>query len=118
MDLEWIRQVCLALPGSTEKIQWGNDLVFKTHGKIFAVAALEPGASALTFKCTPQEFSDLCERPDCTPARYITRGQWITLQTLDALPARDIERLLRQSYELILSKVPRKARSASGSGRA
>ena len=54
MDLEWIRKLCLALPGAAENIQWGNDLVFKVHGKIFATASLEPTGSALTFKCTPE----------------------------------------------------------------
>lgn len=112
MDLEWIRKVCLVLPGATESVQWGNDLVFKVHGKIFAVAALEPSGSALTFKCTPGDFDDLSERPGCAPARYVTRGRWITLQTFDALPAREIQRLLSQSYDLVVSKLPRKARPA------
>ncbi|MGD0580438.1 MAG: MmcQ/YjbR family DNA-binding protein [Bryobacteraceae bacterium] len=112
MDLEWIRKVRLVLPGATESVQWGNDLVFKVHGKIFAVASLEPSGSALTLKCTIEEFADLSERPDCTPARYLPRGQWITLQTFDALVARETQRLLSQSYDLVVSKLPRKARPA------
>ena len=110
MDLEWIRKLCLALPGAAENIQWGNDLVFKVHGKIFATASLEPTGSALTFKCTPEEFDELIERPGCAPARYVGRAKWITLQTLDALPARETQRLLRQSYDLVVSKLPRKSR--------
>jgi predicted DNA-binding protein (MmcQ/YjbR family) len=112
MDLEWIRKLCLALPGATENIQWGNDLVFKANGKIFATASLEPNGSALTFKCTPDEFTELIERPGCAPARYVGRAKWITLQTLDALPARETRRLLLQSYDLIVSKMPRKNRPA------
>jgi predicted DNA-binding protein (MmcQ/YjbR family) len=112
MDLEWIRNLCLALPGATENVQWGNHLVFKANGKIFAVASLEPHGGALTFKCTPEEFADLSERPDCAPARYVGHARWITLQSLDALPARETQRLLRQSYDLIVRKMPRKARPA------
>ena len=112
MDLDWIRKVCLVLPAATESVQWGNALVLKVGGKIFAVASLEPVESALTFKCTPEEFAELCERPGCSPARYLTRGEWISLQTLDALPARDVVRLLRKSYDLVVSKLPRKDRPA------
>jgi len=112
MDLEWIRRVCLALPAASESVQWGNDLVFKVGGKIFAVGSLEPGESALTIKCTPDDFADLIERPGCSPARYLKRGEWITLQTFDALPAKEILRLVRQSYDIIVSKLPRKSRPA------
>ena len=112
MDLDWIRRVCLALPGVTESVQWGNDLVFKVGGKIFAVGSLEPGEGALTFKCTPVDYADLSERPGCAPARYVTRGAWITLQTFDALPAKETLRLIRQSYDLVVSKLPRKSRPA------
>ena len=42
MDVEWLRNICLAFPGATEQIQWGNDLLFKVGGKMFAVTPLEP----------------------------------------------------------------------------
>ena len=42
LDIDWLRKICLALPGATEQIQWGNDLLFKVGGKMFAVAPLEP----------------------------------------------------------------------------
>ncbi|MGO9239677.1 MAG: MmcQ/YjbR family DNA-binding protein [Bryobacteraceae bacterium] len=115
MDLEWIRRTCLALPGATDHIQWGNDLVFKAHGKIFAVAALEPDGRALTFKCTPEEFAGLRERPGFVPARYQARAKWITLESIDTLPLREVQRLLRQSYDLVTRKAHRKARAAGSS---
>ena len=37
MTLDQIRNVCLSLPGTTEQIQWGDDLVFKVAGKMFRV---------------------------------------------------------------------------------
>jgi len=40
MDIDWIREYCLALPHTTEKVQWGNDLVFKIGEKMYAVVAL------------------------------------------------------------------------------
>lgn len=43
MNTEWVRAVCMKLPHSTEEVLWGGDLVFKIGGKMYAVAALEPG---------------------------------------------------------------------------
>lgn len=112
MDLEQVRKICRARPGVTESVQWGDNLVFKVGDKIFAIANLEPGATALSFKCTPEEFEELSERPGCLPAPYLARAKWIALETLTALPAREVERLLRQSYDLVVAKLPKKAREA------
>ena len=48
MDVEWIRKYCMALPHTTETVQWGYDLVFKIGGKMYAVTPLEP-APVLAF---------------------------------------------------------------------
>ena len=40
MDVEQIRKFCLSMPYATEKVQWGNDLVFKIGEKMFAVVGL------------------------------------------------------------------------------
>jgi len=52
MDIETVRTYCLSFPHATENVQWGNDLVFKIAGKMFAVLVLE-GASkyCLSLKC-------------------------------------------------------------------
>ena len=62
MTLQRIREICLALPGATEQIQWGNDLVFKIGGKMFCVACTEPVAPpkvAMSFKCDDETFAEL-----------------------------------------------------------
>lgn len=112
MDRDHVRKICLAQRGVTEVVQWGNALVFKVAGKIFAVMNLEPAPTALSFKCTAEEFAELSERPGCMPAPYLARAQWIALETLEALPAREIQRLLRLSYELVVAKLPKRAREA------
>jgi len=53
MDIEWVRRHCLSFPHATERVQWGDNLVFKVAGKIFAILALEPGGQFLCFKGTP-----------------------------------------------------------------
>ncbi len=42
MDLEQIRKHCLSMPHATERVQWGNDLLFCIGNKMFAVAGLGP----------------------------------------------------------------------------
>ena len=108
MAIEWVRQYCLSLPHATETVQWGNDLVFKIGGKMFAVLALEPGPHLMSFKCTAEEFAHLVEQPGIVPAPYLARAQWVALESTDVLPAPEIKRLLRQAYELVLAKLPKK----------
>jgi predicted DNA-binding protein (MmcQ/YjbR family) len=105
MDIDWVREYCLALPHTTERVQWGDDLVFKIGEKMYAVVALESGDHWLAFKCTPEDFSALVERPGIVPAPYLARAQWVALETYDALPTDEIKRLLSQAYALIFAKL-------------
>ena len=114
MDIEWVRRHCMALPHTTEKVQWGNDLVFKIAGKMYAVAALEPGDHWLSFKCTPEDFAALTERPGVVPAPYMARAQWVALETEDALSPAEIKRHIRQSYDLVVARLPGKTRASLG----
>ena len=108
MNIDWVRKHCLSFPHATETVQWDNDLVFKVAGKMFAVAALEPGDHWLSFKCTPEQFAELVERPGIRPAPYMARAHWVSLQDRDALPHREIEDRLAGAYQLIRAKLPRK----------
>ena len=111
MNVASVRRHCLSFPHATETVQWGNNLVFKIAGKMFAVTTLEPEDVWLSFKCSPEEFAELIEHPGIIPAPYLARAQWVALQTPDALPGNDIKRLLRQSYDMIVAKLPKKARA-------
>jgi len=115
MNVEWVRTHCLSVPHATEQVQWGNDLVFKIGGKMFAVTPLADALAAkadtsvlLSFKCTPDDFAELIERPGVIPAPYLARAKWVGLETLNALPRADIKRLLRQSYDLVLATLTKK----------
>lgn len=111
MDIEWVRRHCLSFAHATEQVQWGNDLVFKVAGKMFAVAPLEPAPLCLSFKCTPEMFRELTERPGVKPAPYMARAYWIALEHEHALPMHETKALLRQSYELVFAKLPKKVQA-------
>jgi predicted DNA-binding protein (MmcQ/YjbR family) len=110
MNIEWLRKVCLSFPGATEQIQWGNDLLFKVGGKMFALTPLEPASVCLSFKASPEHFAELTERPNIIPAPYLARAQWVAPQTWDALPALELAHLLRASYDMVFAKLPKKIR--------
>jgi predicted DNA-binding protein (MmcQ/YjbR family) len=111
MNVDWVRQYCLSFPKATEQVQWGNDLVFKVAGKMFAVMGLEPGDHWLSFKCTPEEFAELTEQEGIRPAPYMARAQWVALETKDAVSQKELKRLLRQAYDLVVARLPKKTQA-------
>ncbi|MGA7408859.1 MAG: MmcQ/YjbR family DNA-binding protein [Bryobacteraceae bacterium] len=110
MDLEWLRHYCLKFPHVHEQVQWENALVFKVGGKMFLVMRLEPAPVACSFKCTPEMFSELVERPGVIPAPYLARASWVALQDSDAIPTAELKQLVQQSYELVREKLPKKTK--------
>ncbi|HET7105896.1 MAG TPA: MmcQ/YjbR family DNA-binding protein [Candidatus Acidoferrum sp.] len=114
MHIDQLRKLCLSFPGATEQIQWGDDLLFKVGGKMFAVTRLEPAKVWISLKANPESFADLVERPGIIPAPYLARAKWIALESPDALPDAELTQLLRESYELVLAKLPRKVRESAG----
>ena len=110
MNLESIRKYCLSLPHATEDIQWGNDLLFRISGKIFAGMSLEPPHS-LMFKCTPEKFEELIEQDGIIPAPYMARNKWVMLEHLDALRDSELKSLIKDSYGMIFSNLTKKAQA-------
>jgi predicted DNA-binding protein (MmcQ/YjbR family) len=109
MNIDWLREHCLSLPHATETVQWGDDLVFKIGGKMFAVVPLEPAAAThLSFKCTPEKFAELAETPGIIPAPYMARAMWVAFEDLNALRTDEIRALIRESYDLVFAKLTKK----------
>jgi predicted DNA-binding protein (MmcQ/YjbR family) len=111
MDIDAIREYCLKLPHATENVQWGADLCFKVDGKMFAVVPLEVAPVKLSFKCTPENFAELCERTGIIPAPYMARAQWVALQSLTAVGDKELRDLLAESYQLVWERLPKKRRA-------
>ena len=89
MNVERFRKLCLSMPGATEHVQWGNDLVFKVGGRMFAVAALDADAShRVSFKCSDEQFVVLQECDGVVaalplPARSGSRSSASTRSTIE-----------------------------------
>ncbi len=108
-DVEWIRKLCLSLPNVTEGMPWGDDLCFKVRGKIFTGMVLSDGRfPRITLKCAPETFHELLEIEGISPAPYVGRYKWVMLANSNVLPANELESLIRQSYEIVAAKAPKK----------
>jgi predicted DNA-binding protein (MmcQ/YjbR family) len=117
MDIETLRRYCLQFPHTTENVQWGCDLCFKVDGKLFLVTPLEPAPVRLSFKCSPENFVELCERPGIRPAPYMARAQWVGLEQLNTLPDAELRDLIAESYRLVWERLPKKRQRELESGR-
>ena len=107
--IDWVREFCLTLPHTTEDVQWGSDLLFRIASKIYCVTCLEPASPVkLSFKCTPEKFAELVEVEGIIPAPYVAKHHWVALVEMSALRQTEIKELVRNSYQLVLQKLPRK----------
>lgn len=107
MDLDFIRSTCLSLPQATEQVQWENQLVFKVGGKMFALAPLEAASHLVSFKCSPERFAELIERPGVVPAPYLARAHWIALEPDHDLSPPELRQCLRDSHALVFARLPK-----------
>ena len=115
MRLHGLRQFALSLPHTTWVKQWGECLVFKVAGKMFLIIALDAETiDGVVFKCTPEEFDDLVDIDGITQAPYCAKRHWVRVGDLAALPAAELERRIRRSFDLVVAKLPKKTRAELG----
>ena len=115
VNADWLREICLSFPGTTEQIQWGNDLLFKVAGKMFLIVGLDGAlADGVTFKCTPDEFDDLTDIDGIAQAPYCAKRHWVHVSDLDALPTAEFQRRIRRSCDLVVEGLTKKLRRELG----
>ncbi len=102
-----LRTYCLNFPGATEGIKWEDHTCFMVAGKIFCMTGMND-YSAVNLKVTSDDFDLLTERDGVEQAPYMARGQWISIQKRKALKPDEWTHFIRQSYELIKSKLTKK----------
>ena len=110
MHIEEFREYCIAKKGVSEDFPFDEvTLVFKVMGKMFALAPLERIPSQVNLKCDPERALELREEYDgvIIPGYHMSKVHWNTLY-LEQLPASLICELIDHSYELVVSKFPKK----------
>jgi predicted DNA-binding protein (MmcQ/YjbR family) len=113
MRLHALREFALSLPHTTWVKQWGECLVYKVSGKMFLILSLDGETlDGVVFKCTPAEFDELTEIDGITQAPYCAKRHWVRVGDLLALPAPELERRIRRSYDLVFANLPKKTQAA------
>ena len=107
MTIDGVRSFCRTLPQVTEDIKWGHDLCFSVAGKMFCVAGLD-GPLTVSFKVRDDEFDEVANSPGMRPAPYVARYKWVLVEEIDKLNRKEWEHYVKQSYELVKAKLPKK----------
>src|SRR5262249_53801883 len=113
MTVDTIREFCMSLPHVTEKVQWGDDLVFKVGSKtacrMFCVAYLGV-PTHISFRPADDRKHEMLEYEGVIPAPYMARAGWVSVREMRSVPAPEIRAGLRESYEYYFAKLPKKTR--------
>ncbi len=111
MNIESLRTFCLSLPGVTEDIKWGYDLCFCIGEKMFCVTTADTAEGA-SFKVRDEEFDEMTGREGIIPAPYMARAKWVYVLDFLWLSNAEWQHFIRQSYELVKAKLPKKIQEA------
>lgn len=109
MNIEEIRDYCLAKPGVTEDMPFGEDtLVFRVGEKLFLLTSISLG-SQFNVKCDPERAIELRERhSEVQPGYHMNKKHWNTVHTDGNLTRRELREMIDHSYELVLKSLPKK----------
>jgi predicted DNA-binding protein (MmcQ/YjbR family) len=108
MDFDKLRDTCLSFPGATEGLKWEDHLCFMVAEKMFCITSVDPEEEGVSMKVTPEDFDELVARPNISPQAYMAHNKWLRIEKYKALKEKEWQHYLRQSYDLIRSKLPKK----------
>jgi predicted DNA-binding protein (MmcQ/YjbR family) len=103
MDIEAIRDYCLAKPQTEETLPFGPDLlVFKTSGKAFLLLTLDTETLRFNVKCNPDLAEELrANYPSVQPGYHMNKKHWNTIFVDGSIPWKTILEWIDHSYQLV-----------------
>ena len=104
MDVEKIREYCLAKPHATESMPFGPDhLVFKVGGKIFLILALDAIPLTINVKCNPEEAIRLREEypQEVLPGYHMNKKHWNTVICNRRVKSSLLAEMIDKSFRLV-----------------
>jgi predicted DNA-binding protein (MmcQ/YjbR family) len=121
MDQEQAEAYLLSKPETSLYYPFGDDCkVFRVKTKMFATLALGKGNEkdsgskmaghfCINLKCDPDEAVMLRDIfPSVIPGYHMNKAQWNTIILDDSVPKGEIERMIDNSYMLVVSKMTKK----------
>jgi predicted DNA-binding protein (MmcQ/YjbR family) len=107
--MEHARQYLLSKPEAVEDYPFGADvMVFKIRDKMFATLADSNGQWRMNLKCDPEEVMVLRDVFEAViPGYHMNKAHWNTIILDGSIPASDIERMIDNSYGLVVRGLTR-----------
>ena len=89
--------------------------MFKVGGKMFALSALDSESLSVSLKCEPELAEALREAHAAViPGYHLNKRHWNTVILDGSLSDRTVRDMIEDSYDLVVSKLPRRDRRALG----
>lgn len=118
MDVEEVRDYCIAKPGVTEGFPFNDTaLVFKVMGKMFGLLDLSENSMGISLKCDPERAIELRERhSEVTPAYHFNKTHWNGINLEGGVGDDLLKEWIDHSYEIVVKGLKRADREALQSG--
>ena len=115
MNIEEYRDYCLSFKCTSESFPFNEAvLVFKVLDKIFSLADVE-SYNGVNAKCNPEKAIELREEYfGVTPAFHMNKKHWNTISVDGSIPDNLIKEWVKDSYYLVVSKMPKKKQAEIG----
>lgn len=116
MDADDLKAACLALTGAAETFPFNpRTSVFKVGGKVFALSALDSDPLSVSLKCDPELAVRLrAQYPAITAGYHLNKRHWNTVLLDGSVPEAMVRDMIEDSYDLVVSSLPREQRRALG----
>lgn len=114
MNIEEIREYCLAKPGVIESFPFSETaLVFKVAGKMFALLDLSEDSRGISLKCDPELAIELRElHSEVTPAYHFNKQHWNGVSLEGGISDDQLKAWIDHSYTIVVESLPRSKKEA------
>jgi predicted DNA-binding protein (MmcQ/YjbR family) len=112
MNIEELRDFCLSLKGTEEKMPFDNKtLVFYVMGKVFCLTDIND-FTFINLKCEPEKAIELREEySEVSPGYHMNKKHWNSVDIQASIPTQLLKQWILASYELVVKGLPKKVQN-------
>lgn len=116
MTPDELRKQCLSFRGVEQTFPFGpENSVFKVASKVFAISPLDDAPLRVSLKCEPTLAEQLRHAHAAViPGYHLNKRHWNTVIIDGSLPDKMIRDMVEDSYDLVVSGLPRSRQRALG----
>jgi len=116
VDATELRAWCVRQPGAIEDFPFGPEhSVFKVAGRMFALSTLDRTPLEVSVKCEPELAMQLRDSYPAIRAGYhLNKRHWNTITLDGSLPDHLVRDMIEDSYDLVVSALPKRVREQLG----